>query len=621
VLFAPSFRLSVFIYTILFVSITFFFFTDFYLHPGYLFNFTGDGIKNNSTYLFHVIHDNSWWHYTGMNYPYGENVIYTDCQPILAQAARALCYGFPGLKGYEMVLFNVSMFFTWWLGGLALLKLFIKMQLPAWWALIFALSIILMNPQVNKLLCGHYGLSHPFLPFLFLWWYDIFTNKKILLLSSVKITALLSVMAFVHVYQLAYGLLVTVLFSACYVYTIKGYFARIIQFFKLLLLHCLLPLLLFFSVNRLSDYLQDRPLAPSRFFIDSATPWSVFLHPFSNIGTSIYAFFGQSPDPNHEVHVYSGILSFVYLVMFLSVFFLTAFTVYKKYWASFIPYQKALFFIAIFSLCLAMGLPFAKTGLNHLYYYSGYFRQFRSIGRFAVVFYFSIHILGVSWLRMQWENAQKKINKWLLISVFASIIVVDMFVFLSETKFYPKESKGFVNLPIDLKNIDFSKYQAIITNPFFHVGSENSMYFDKKDALRQSLQLSVQTGIPLVNSMLSRSSLHQTIRCTQLAHPLFQLPLILIDLPNTKPFILLESKGEIGEAHFSLKRISDRLPIIYENDEIVLKRLDIFQFEKEHSILNDSIQKLLTLFKDSALKFQAIHTIFKGSINNPIRIK
>jgi len=613
VLFAPSFRLSVFIYTFLFISTTYFFFTDFYLHPGYLFNFSGDGIKNNSTYLFHVIHDTSWWHYTGMNYPYGEHIIYTDCQPVLAQAARALCYLFPGLKGSEMVLFNVSMFFTWWLGGLALLKLFRKMQLPAWWALLFALCIILMNPQINRLLCGHYGLSHPFLPFLFLWWYDIFTDKETQLLSSIKITTLLSVMAFVHVYQLAYGLLVTALFSACYVFVVKGFVERIIQFFKLLFLQCFLPLLLFFTVNRLSDYLQDRPIAPSRFFMDSATPWSVFLHPFSAIGTSLYAFFGKTPDPNHEVHVYAGILSFVFVVLFLAFIFLAFLTPFKKYWASFIPYQKALLFISLFSLFIAMGLPFAKTGLNHWYYYSGYFRQFRSIGRFAVVFYFAIHILGVSWLSKQCLGAKENVKRWLIISVFASIMILDMFVFLSETKFFPKESKGFVNLPGDLKKLDLSTntYQAIITNPFFHVGSENSMYFDKKDALRQSLQLSVQTGIPLVNSMLSRSSLYQTIRSTQLAHPLFQLPDVLNKLPNSKPFILLESKGVIGESHFSLNRISYRLPIIFENNEIVLKRLDLFQFEKEYAILNDSIEKLLTTFNNSTIK-KSINTYSLG---------
>jgi hypothetical protein len=44
---------------------------------------TGDGLKNYYTFAWSVIHD-SGWHFTGMNYPYGEHVIYTDNQPLLA---------------------------------------------------------------------------------------------------------------------------------------------------------------------------------------------------------------------------------------------------------------------------------------------------------------------------------------------------------------------------------------------------------------------------------------------------------------------------------------------------------------------------------------------------------
>lgn len=590
---APSFAKSVFIYTLVFIAFTFFFFTDFYLHPGYFFNFTGDGIKNNSTYLFHVIHDTSWWHHMGMNYPYGENIIYTDCQPVIAQAVKALCIWFPGVKGSEMVLFNVSMFFTWWLGGIALLLLFTRMQLPVGWALLFASSIILMNPQINKLLCGHYGLSHPLLPFLFLWWHSLIILKKNEWLNYLKITLLLSVMAFIHVYQLAYGLLVTGIFSCCYAFKWKGWGVRIFQLIKLIFLQWFVPLLLVWMANYLAVYLTDRPEAPSRFFIDSATLYSVFLHPFSVPGTAIYTFLGVNPDPNHEVHVYAGILSLVYLLLFLTIFILSLFKLAKTYWSNWNTYQTALLVISVVSLCIAMGLPFAKTGLNHWYYYTGYFRQFRSIGRFAVVFYFAIHILGVSWLGQQWAKSVKRSSKWLLMCVFAGVMLVDMFVFLGEIRFYPKKSEAFIHAPAEFKQCNLNKhnYQAIITNPFFHVGSENCMYFDKKDALRQSLQLSVQTGIPLVNSMLSRSSQYQTVRSVQLALPLIKMPLLLNEFPNKKPLILLESKGKVLSEHFSLDLISKDFPVIYENDEIILKRLDLSQFYILHQIIRDSIER------------------------------
>ena len=104
---------------------------------------------------------------------------------------------------------------------------------------------------------------------------------------------------------------------------------------------------------------------------------------------------------------------------------------------------------------------------------------------------------------------------------------MDTFGFLKLAQFNPKPihfSPTTSLRYIPETAIPISDFQAIITNPLFNVGSENSIYFDKKDALRQSLQLSLQTGLPLVNCMLTRNSLAQTIKNTQLAHPLFSMP-------------------------------------------------------------------------------------------------
>jgi hypothetical protein len=153
-----------------------------------------------------------------------------------------------------------------------------------------------------------------------------------------------------------------------------------------------------------------------------------------------------------------------------------------------------------------------------------------------------------------------------------------MFFFLKAAAFYPKSDPEFLTVEskfIPGTNLLISDYQAIITNPFFHVGSENSMFFDKKDALKQSLQLSVQTGLPLINSMLSRNSLKQTIVCTQLAHPLYTNCLKFYHyLPNKKPLLLLESKGYLGESNYNLNAISDWSNVVYENESICLKAVD-----------------------------------------------
>ena len=59
-------------------------------HPGrYLFSTIEDGLKNYYTAIWYVHHDAGWW-FTGMNYPFGEHVVFTDNQPLLSFVLAAL---------------------------------------------------------------------------------------------------------------------------------------------------------------------------------------------------------------------------------------------------------------------------------------------------------------------------------------------------------------------------------------------------------------------------------------------------------------------------------------------------------------------------------------------------
>ncbi len=54
------------------------------LHPGHTIpSIWGDGGKNTFTYLYHSLYGQGTW-FTGMNYPYGEHITYTDGQPLIS---------------------------------------------------------------------------------------------------------------------------------------------------------------------------------------------------------------------------------------------------------------------------------------------------------------------------------------------------------------------------------------------------------------------------------------------------------------------------------------------------------------------------------------------------------
>src|SRR5258708_5825721 len=70
-----------FLFAIGIVAITF---PQILMNPGHVVpNLSGDGGKNMFAYLYHILYDKGLW-FSGMNYPYGEHILYVDGQPLLS---------------------------------------------------------------------------------------------------------------------------------------------------------------------------------------------------------------------------------------------------------------------------------------------------------------------------------------------------------------------------------------------------------------------------------------------------------------------------------------------------------------------------------------------------------
>ncbi len=50
----------------------------------------GDGLKSTFSTLYHIEYDSSYWHFEGMNYPFGESVFFTGNQTFLTNAIKNL---------------------------------------------------------------------------------------------------------------------------------------------------------------------------------------------------------------------------------------------------------------------------------------------------------------------------------------------------------------------------------------------------------------------------------------------------------------------------------------------------------------------------------------------------
>ena len=72
----------------------------------YLFEDSGDGLKNYFSLSWYVLHDDGL-HFSGMNAPYGEHILFTDNQPILAVALRFVHKNIASRDGHIVGIVNI----------------------------------------------------------------------------------------------------------------------------------------------------------------------------------------------------------------------------------------------------------------------------------------------------------------------------------------------------------------------------------------------------------------------------------------------------------------------------------------------------------------------------------
>jgi hypothetical protein len=567
------------------------------LHPNEYINTNGDGLKNTSTYLYHVQHDDKWWLYNGMNYPYGENILYTDGTPILSLFVKVVAKVIPSAKENALGFYHFFMLFTWWIGGLFLLLLFIRMHLPWWISTIASVGIILLNPQVPRMAHGHHALFHPLLPVLLFFWYVIFTSANKQWLYSGLVAALMLFFGLLHPYQFANAALVCGIMAIVFAMQQKG-LKKLSHFLLIFFIQIIIPYLILLYFNTLANYCTDRPVAPPRFFIDRTFWHTLFL----SHDLPLYNWIDKSILPlqrwDHENDSYLGLPATIFL------FTTTATIVWQiikrkiNIWQNFNAFQKALFIVSIVSLLLSIGFPFILPGGNKWLFYTGQFRQIRSIGRFAWIAFFCLNILCISTL----FKKEFKTTMFRNVIAHASVIIL-IFEGVIFSNTYPPYDLNIAPIKSSIEkaisNIKLDSFQAIIPQPYYHIGSENITQKDFSDILLRSFIFSNKTGMPNIGMMLSRTSEVQGIKSFNLFVLPYNVPEILKELPNNKPLLILESKQIKFTSDYDISWLPKNLKVVYEDSSQRFLALPLDIYKATAKKITDS---LLQVFEKGNLK-------------------
>lgn len=188
--------------TLLFATgIVVFFFSHIVTNPGHIIiESDGDAIKNYFAYLYHIMYGKGVW-FNGMNYPYGDNIIYPDSQPLLSVPLSYLRQSFHLTVENALMVMHLVLALSYVLAIVYTYKILRRFKVGFLPAMLFAGVIIVFSPQVLRFL-GHYGLCYScIIPMLFYWsvkYHDTQQWKNIVYISIVTCAAM-----FMHLYFLA----------------------------------------------------------------------------------------------------------------------------------------------------------------------------------------------------------------------------------------------------------------------------------------------------------------------------------------------------------------------------------------------------------------------------------
>lgn len=522
------------------------FYGKFIVSPNsYLFSPGGDGIKNYYTFAWHVQYDSNYNHFRGMNHPWGEHVVFTDNQPLISNAARFVNNNITPVGNVAVGINNLLLF----IGLLAaigiLYKLFFAFTGHQWFAVIAAIALGMMSPQIDRF-DGHFALAYCFVVPLFIWWlYTFFEYPAFKLSLAMGFTLLL--LLFIHVYYLV--IVGALVLCVWFVFLLsKGNGITLKKAIPHLFIQIVLPFGLYFLWLKLTDTVTDRPTQPYG-IVEYAAYWEGLLLPLD------YEYFKPLKQAlgvrkvSVETIAYAGLplLLFILWAIGNGIYAKTKKKKESEQTQAISSYNQQFLKVLLLAVCMvfvyAAFVPFLFN-IPSISKYLGLLKQFRSLGRLLWVVFYGLNIFALVYVFTKVrENARYRWLPWAMVGVLAI-----------EGTLYNLHSLSIIDNPRQPltwvpQHLNPDKYEAIIPIPFYHEGSENIGKVPLSDTIvGQSMLLSWQTGIPLQAVKMSRTSLAQTLQQLEMGYEITYAPTLL--KKATKPYLLLHFLRDSTSLHF-----------------------------------------------------------------------
>ena len=520
---------------------------------------SGDGLKNYYSVVYQVKYGEEFWKFSGMNYPYGEHIVFTDSQPLLVLLLKMVVFVFPSAANHLPAIMNFLMLISLPFSAVFIQRIFKHYDLNNFFSITAALAIAFFSPQLLRI-NGHYALAYMCLIPLF-YLLLIKQLKRNSLMLSFVIGLCLFCSGFLHLYYL---LIISFFIGA--VLLVKAIRTKkYLQQFIHLSIQVIIPFAVALIILKVTDPITDRPTEPYGFLVYRAY-WEGFL---LSTDSPIIRWINQNileiRYVGFEATVYFGFFSVMCLLSGL--IYLIANKGKAK--AIAVPDKNILIgglLVTLFSL----GFPFI-LGLDFLVAYTGPLQQFRSIARFAWPMYY---VVGITSVVVIYRLRKELFARKLLLAFFC----ISALVFLLEINkrnekvaAQASSSSMFPAAPIEKYCASHANdYQAIIPIPSFYIGAECMSKRAPDDFSTLLLSISMEEGIPLMSNMASRTSFEQASNYFDLFYG--NLVAQSLCTKDSRPYLLVLQKGYEGIT-LAEQNIINSANKVYETDAYILKSL------------------------------------------------
>lgn len=551
----------------------------------YMYAFGGDPYLIYYNIAYHVKYGTGYY-MSNMAYPLEENPFMSGGEGAWALLLLGLKNLGIDLSGHVIGFVHVTKFLAIWVAAHFTYKSLRLLEVTMWIAAIFAVLVVFLNPIMLRMF-SHYGLAYPLLIPMAIWWVIYRHKNHAMGWVDAGMFLALTFFSFNNPY-VGFSATAFALLSALFLWwfsdgkpakrSMMGVFAV-----------SLLSVVMVYVVLKATDPFSDRVEQQWGFFHYFASP-AGFIAPQGSLMNTLLNKAGLVVNAGEfERKQYLGIA--VLLILFLYVGGVVFKLLVKDRTVS---NSMPVFFKAVLlsALCLFIFAANKKLiPLNEVWVedHLGSLLMFKAVARLAWPVYFVLSIFAV-YLLSQWANSKGKTIVITACLALASIWIIDIgtyikpnFLGIYNPNFWSSAEEQKFQNEMEAAGVDLDNYQAILSVPKLELWSDKFLSKEHWATEFHSFRLSVFSGLPLINAMMSRAAVGVTTSSIQFfSDPVIQKQRIKL-FPNEKPILLV-----LGDDYPNLYRgeagLLSKAELVYKTAGYSLFELPLSALDNEQAI-------------------------------------